>query len=262
MDKKYITSAQNASIKLAKELLKKKAARKKQGLFVVEGIRAVKEIPVHVQIRALLVSEAVDEVNYAGIQAKEILVMPESLFQTISETTTPQGIMAIVQKVDKTLEQIQLQEGPYLLLENLQDPGNLGTIIRSAHAFDFKGIFMTKGCVDLYSPKVVRSTMSSLFYMPIVMDGQIEDYISYLKENGLTIYTTALNHKAKCIQDIAFEKNMVLVIGNEGNGVSDYCLEHTDHTMIIPMPGGAESLNASVATAVCMYEVIRQKMTS
>ena len=260
MDKKYITSAQNASIKLAKELLKKKAARKKQGLFVVEGIRAVKEIPVHVQIRTLLVSETVDEANYRDVQAKEILVMPEHLFQTISETTTPQGVMAIVQKVDKKLEEMEWQQGPYLLLENLQDPGNLGTIIRSAHAFDFKGIFMTKGCVDLYSPKVVRSTMSSLFYMPIVLDGEIEDYVTYLKEKGLTIYTTALNDKAQCIQDIVFEKNMVLIIGNEGNGVSDYCLEHTDHTMIIPMPGGAESLNASVATAVCMYEVIRQKV--
>ena len=117
---------------------------------------------------------------------------------------------------------------------------------------------MTKGCVDLYSPKVVRSTMSSLFYTPIVVDGEIETYIEYLKKKGVTIYTTALNNQAKWVYDMQFEKNMAIVIGNEGNGVSDYCIEHTDHTMIIPMPGGAESLNASVATAICMYEVIRQ----
>lgn len=259
MNKKYITSVQNASIKLAKELLKKKAARKKHGLFIVEGIRAVKEIPNNITIQTLLVSDTIEEKMYEMIQAKEVLVMPENLFQTLSDTTTPQGIMAIVQKVDVPLSELIMQEGPYLLLENLQDPGNLGTIIRTAHAFNFKGIFMTKGCVDLYSPKVVRSTMSSLFYMPIIMDGEIEDYIDYLKSNGKKIYTTALNEKAQWIQEIQFDNNMILVIGNEGNGVSDYCLEHTDYTMMIPMPGGAESLNASVATAVCMYEVIRQQ---
>lgn len=259
MNKKYITSAQNASIKLAKELLKKKSVRKKQGLFVVEGIRAVKEIPEPITIQTLLVSETVEEQVYEQVRAREILVMPESLFQTLSETTTPQGLMAIVKKVDISLEQLGMQEGPYLLLENLQDPGNLGTIIRTAHAFNFKGILMTKGCVDLYSPKVVRSTMSSLFYMPIVIEEEIETYMNYLKTKGKKIYTTALTEKAQWIYDMTFEKDMVLVIGNEGNGVSDYCLEHTDYTMMIPMPGGAESLNASVATAVCMYEVIRQQ---
>ena len=167
--------------------------------------------------------------------------------------------MAIVQKVDISLAEVEIQKGAYLLLENLQDPGNLGTIIRTAHAFNFKGILMTKGCVDLYSPKVVRSTMSSLFYMPIVVEEEIEVYINHLKEKNKTIYTTALTEKAQKIQDINFKEDMVLIIGNEGNGVSDYCLQHTDYTMIIPMPGGAESLNASVATAVCMYEVMRQK---
>lgn len=259
MNKKYITSAQNATLKLVKELLKKKAARKKQGLFVVEGIRAVKEIPEHIQIQTVLVSEKVDKEHYEAISAKEILVMPESLFETLSETTSPQGLMAIVKKVDVPLAELQMEEGPYLLLENLQDPGNLGTIIRTAHAFDFKGILMTKGCVDLYSPKVVRSTMSSLFYMPIVMDEEIGTYMDYLKAKGKTIYTTALSDKAQWIHDVTFNQDMALVIGNEGNGVSEYCLEHTDYMMMIPMPGGAESLNASVATAVCMYEVLRQK---
>ena len=258
MNKKYITSAQNPSIKLAKELLKKRAVRRKQGLFVIEGIRAVKEIPSHIIIQTLLVSETLEEQYYEHIQTKETLIMPENLFQSISETAAPQGIMAIVHRVDLGLEQLNFQEGAYLILENLQDPGNLGTIIRTAHAFDFKGIFMTKGCVDLYSPKVVRSTMSSLFYTPIVVDGEIETYIEYLKKKGVTIYTTALNDQAKWVYDMQFEKNMAIVIGNEGNGVSDYCIEHTDHTMIIPMPGGAESLNASLATAICMYEVIRQ----
>lgn len=258
MNKKYITSVQNPTLKLVKELLKKKAARKKHQRFVIEGIRAVKEIPSSIMIETLLVSEEVEESFYEGINTKEILVMPASIFETISETISPQGIMALVKPVDISLNELKLQDGPYLLLENLQDPGNLGTIIRTAHAFDFKGILMTKGCVDLYSPKVVRATMSSLFYNPIVIDETIENYIEFFKEKGVQLYTTALNDKAKLLGEVTFTKNMVLIIGNEGNGVSDYCLQHTDQTIMIPMPGGAESLNASVASAVCMYEVLRQ----
>jgi len=258
MFKKMITSMQNPSMKLVKELLKKRAVRKKQGLFVVEGLRAVKEIPSHVEIQTLFVSEKVEESIYQDLKAKEILVLPENLFNSISETLSPQGIMAIVKKVDRELETFDFMEGRYLVLENLQDPGNLGTIIRTAHAFDFKGILMTKGCVDLYSPKVVRSTMSSLFYMPIVVERDIEDYFSALKKAGISIYTTALRESAKWVYDVDFSEKMALVIGNEGNGVSDYCINESDCTMMIPMPGGAESLNASIASAVCMYEVIRK----
>ena len=259
MDKKQVTSMQNPSIKLVKELLNKKAARKKHGLFVIEGIRAVKEIPSHIDIQTLLVSESIEESIYESIVVKEVLVLPNSLFAQISQTESPQGIMAVVRRVDCLLEAFRFEEGNYLVLENLQDPGNLGTIIRTAHAFGFKGILMTKGCVDLYSPKVVRSTMSSLFYMPIVVDGEVEVYFSRLKKENVTIYTTALKETSKWIYEVNFASKMALVIGNEGNGVSDYCLEHTDETIMIPMPGGAESLNASVATAVCMYEIIRKK---
>lgn len=258
MNKKSITSAQNPIIKLVKELMKKKAARKKNGKFVVEGIRAVQEIPKEIQIEYLLVSDQVEESTYSGIKAKQILVLSDDLFSGISETETPQGMMAIVNIPELLLETMNIEDGPYLILENLQDPGNMGTIIRTAHAFAFKGIFITKGSVDLYSPKVVRSTMSSLFYLPIVKDYSIEEYAEYLRDKQVTLYTTALTDSAQPIQKVGFDKRMALVIGNEGNGVSQYCLEHTDHTMIIPMPGGAESLNASVAAGVCMYEVVRK----
>lgn len=257
MNKKSITSMQNPIIKLIRELQKKKAARKKNQLFVVEGVRAVQEIPPHITIKYLMVSDKLDEAVYSNLAVREVLVLPEELFSEISDTQTPQGMMAVVQMPTLSLEEMSISDEPYLILENLQDPGNLGTIIRTAHAFNFKGIFITKGSVDLYSPKVVRSTMSSLFYMPIITDHTIEEYITYLKERGMTLYTTALTQAAKPIQETTFEKRMALIIGNEGNGVSSYCLEETDHTVIIPMPGGAESLNASIATAVCMYEIIR-----
>lgn len=248
---------QNPIIKLIRELQKKKAARKKNQLFIVEGVRAVQEIPPHIIMKYLIVSDKLDEAVYSTLAVREVLVLPEQLFSEISDTQTPQGMMAVVQMPNLSLEEMSISDEPYLILENLQDPGNLGTIIRTAHAFNFKGIFITKGSVDLYSPKVVRSTMSSLFYMPIITDYTIEEYITYLKEQGMTLYTTALTQAAKPIQETTFEKRMALIIGNEGNGVSSYCLEETDHTVIIPMPGGAESLNASIATAVCMYEIIR-----
>lgn len=248
---------QNPMIKLIKELQKKKVTRKKQQLFIVEGIRAVQEIPTSQEIEYLIVSDQLEESVYHDLLAKEVLLLSEQLFSEISETQTPQGMMALVKMPQITLEQMSLVEGPYLVLENLQDPGNLGTIIRTAHAFNFKGVFITKGSVDLYSPKVVRSTMSSLFYMPIVTDETIETYLTYLKAQGVTLYTTALTDTAKSIQQTSFEKKMALIIGNEGNGVSSYCLEETDHTVIIPMPGEAESLNASIATAICMYEITR-----
>lgn len=259
MNKKSITSIQNPTIKLVKELQKKKSTRKKQQLFIVEGIRAVQEIPKHIRIEQVLVSEQIEESTYEGLNVREVLVVTEEIFKSISDTQTPQGMMAIVKIPEVSLESLEVEDGPYLVLENLQDPGNLGTIVRTAHAFDFKGILMTKGCVDLYSPKVVRSTMSSLFYVPVVTDYSIEEIITYLKKSQVTLYTTALTKKAQPIQNIAFNKRMALVIGNEGNGVSEYCLAETDYNMIIPMPGGAESLNASVAAGVCMYEMTRQK---
>ena len=181
MNKKSITSMQNPTIKLIKELQKKKAARKKNQLFMVEGIRAVQEIPSNQMMEYLIVSDRLDEAVYHTLSAREVLVLPEDLFCEISDTQTPQGMMAIVKMPDLSLEDMCLSDGPYLILENLQDPGNLGTIIRTAHAFNFKGIFITKGSVDLYSPKVVRSTMSSLFYMPIITDETIETYIAHLK---------------------------------------------------------------------------------
>ena len=257
MNKKSINSMQNPVIKLVRELQKKKSARKKNKLFVVEGIRAVQEIPKTIQLEKVLVSEQIEESTYEQLNVHEVIVVTEEIFKSISDTQTPQGMLALVKMPEMMLETIQIEDGAYLLLENLQDPGNLGTIIRTAHAFNFKGVFITKGSVDLYSPKVVRSTMSSLFYVPIITDYSIEEVIAFLKKAQVTLYTTALTKDAQPIQEITFEKRMVLAIGNEGNGVSDCLLSKTDFTMIIPMPGGAESLNASIAAGVCMYEMTR-----
>lgn len=260
MDKLYITSLHNAAIKQVKELQQKKAARKKQGLFVVEGTRAVKEIPAKAGlVQYVVVTEKLQAEVPAHLETVKCYVVTEEIFAKISETASPQGMMAVVKMPQYTLEDVALTEGAYLILENLQDPGNLGTIIRSAHAFGFKAIFMTKGCTDVYSPKVVRATMSSLFYMPLITEQCIEELATAFKAAHIPLYVTALQEGSVPVQSIRFTEQAALIIGNEGNGVSEACLQQADHTMIIPMPGGAESLNASVAAAICMYEMTRSK---
>ena len=258
MDKKQITSVQNQIIKKIKELQKKKSVRKSEGLFVIEGVRGVKEIPAGIKIKYLITTPEIDEKELGSVKPEEWLEVTKEIYKTISDTQSPQGAMAVAYMPTYQLSDLSIEKGHYLVLENLQDPGNLGTIIRTAHAFAFKGIFITKGSVDLYSPKVVRSTMSSLFHVPIVVDEEIETYMTYLKQKGATIYTTALKPEAKPIYEMAFKEKSAIIIGNEGNGVSQVVLEETDHTMIIPMPGGAESLNASVAASICMYEVTKK----
>ena len=255
MTKKIITSAQNSIVKEIKELQAKKSKRKKEGLFVIEGLRGVKEIPMGTKLKYLVTTEDIKEEQISELNAGLWIEVPKEIYKTMSDTQSPQGVMAVAYMPDVDLEALSLEKGHYLVLENLQDPGNLGTIIRTAHAFDFKGVFITKGSVDLYSPKVVRATMSALFGVPIILDESIEKYMAFLKNAGVPIYTTALRADAKPIKEIVFEEQVTIIIGNEGNGVSEYVLEETDHTMIIPMPGGAESLNASVAAAICMYEV-------
>ncbi|ADZ84283.1 TrmH family RNA methyltransferase [Cellulosilyticum lentocellum] len=258
MNKKQITSPQNNVIKNIKELQKKKSARKSEGLFVIEGIRGVKEIPSHVKIKYLITTSEVDEKELGAVKAEERLEVSKEIYNSISDTQSPQGAMAVAYMPTYDLVHFNIEAGHYLVLENLQDPGNLGTIIRTAHAFDFKGVFITKGSVDLYSPKVVRSTMSSLFHVPIVIEEEIDTYMDFLKQKGVTLYTTALIPGAKPIYDVTFEEKVAIIIGNEGNGVSERVKEASDHTVIIPMPGAAESLNAAIATSICMYEITRQ----
>lgn len=254
MNKLIITSLQNSIVKQVKELQSKKAARKKQGLFVVEGYRCVKEIPSRKGlIEYLVVTEKQLDQIPGHLLVDKCYVVTEEIFAKISETQSPQGMLAIVKIPALHLEDLSLNDGAYLILENLQDPGNLGTIIRTAHAFGYKGILMTKGCVDAFSPKVVRATMSGLFYVPIVVDETIKTYVESCKKVNMPLYVTALHEKSKNIKEISFPKNLGLIIGNEGNGVSQYCIDEADELMIIPMPGGAESLNASVAAAICMY---------
>lgn len=182
----------------------------------------------------------------------------DAVYAHITDTETPQGIGAVfgIKRPHK------IRGESIVLLENLQDPGNMGTIIRTADAADFDGIICTKGCVDVYNPKVLRSTTGSVFHIPIVqyLRGDsitVTELAEELKKDGYTVYAAHPRGEMSCF-DEPFEGKSVIVIGNEANGVTDEMLACCDKLLTIPMPGQAESLNASVAAALMIYEKRRK----
>ena len=190
---------------------------------------------------------------------KELIYVPDSIFKEISDTENPQGILAIARFKFQELKGLKIKEKPTLVfLDRLQDPGNMGTIIRTADAFNIDGIIINGGCVDPYNPKVVRATMGSIFRIPIYHVEDSVQGLSSLKERGLRIFATSLEGSVP-IYDIDYNDGFILVIGNESTGVSDEIYSLSDKLIRIPMPGEAESLNAGVAASIIMYEAMKQR---
>lgn len=259
MENKFISSNQNPIIKNIIQLQKKRSERRKQGLFVVEGIKQVNEIPDHYPVEYYITTEDYDSSQITHLNRGKWLVVTQELFKQMSDTETPQGVMAVVKKQELTLSELPKKDKPfYLVLENLQDPGNLGTIIRSAYGFDVDAILISKGSVDLYSPKTLRSTMSALFHVPIVAELEMSDCIAWIRAQDVTLYATALE-ESKVLYDVDYTEGCALVIGNEANGVTEATKDVAHQKVRIPMPGGLESLNASIAASICMYEVMKQR---
>lgn len=258
MVNKFITSTQNPLIKQIQLMQTKKSARKKENSFVIEGIKSVNEIPEQCEIKYLIMSEHIDQESIT-VTGKDQIVVPEDVYKHISDTKTPQGAMAIAEMTHRELDTIVPKEnGFYMILENVQDPGNLGTIIRTAYGFGVDAIFMTKGSVDLYNPKTIRSTMGAVFHIPIVMDYSIEEYVEWMSKNNIRLFATDLEG-SKPLAECQFTESVAIVIGNEANGISDTLRACATNKVRIPMPGGLESLNASIAASICMYEVMRQR---
>lgn len=257
-----ITSNQNPLIKEIQLLQKKKKERNKNKVFVVEGLRAVREIPFNWEIHKYLVAKSFAleaEIITSGREVPVIHVA-DSVFASMSDTKTPQGILAVVSQTNNQLEQIIGEEdGFFVIADQVQDPGNLGTLIRTAHASGAHGIFLSKGCVDLYNPKTIRATMGSVFHIPIVVDLEMEALIRTLIAANTNIYATALEN-SKIVYDYDYTKKTAIIIGNEANGISETTRDMVANFIKIPMPGGAESLNASIAAGICMFEIVRQRM--
>lgn len=261
-----ITSSSNPIIKEIKTLHRKRERWTKR-LFIAEGIKMVEEIvDKGYEAKYLIYTESLFDIKggkelYEKIKhLKNLIIIPEKLFAEITDVETPQGIMAILPFREISLNDILVKENPFIiLLDRVQDPGNLGTIIRTADAFGVNGIIVSEGSVDVYNPKVVRATMGSLFRMSICHTDDSISTIKELKNRGINIYSTSLQGN-RFIHEVDFRLPSLLIIGNESRGVSNELLDMADMLVKIPMVGGAESLNAAVASSIIMYEALRQRL--
>ncbi len=184
----------------------------------------------------------------------ETYVVNYSVLKSISNTENPQGIVSVINYF-KT-EKLDLENGFYILVDKVQDPGNMGTIIRTAHAAGALGTITTKGTVDVYNEKTLRSTMGSIFYIPIIEDENLET-VKSLQRNGFKLLVSSLDTNSN-FYDVNMKDNMIIAVGNEGNGISEDLNSLSDIKVKIPMPGAAESLNVAVACSIMTFERIRQ----
>ncbi len=259
-----ITSTSNGKVKRLVNLKKKRKARDEENVFLVEGIRMFREVPVQ-KLREVYVSETfykkekavVDEMTAKSRAVTELL--SDTVFSYVSDTKTPQGILCVVEQMNYSQAQVLAGEIPHLLvLDNLQDPGNLGTILRTAEGAGVTGIVLSKDCVDVYNPKVIRSTMGSVYRMPFYYTEDLPASIACIKEKGITTYAAHLDGRADYDRE-DYKKPCAFFIGNEGSGLRDEIAAAADIYIKIPMSGQVESLNAAVAAAVLMFEVRRQR---
>lgn len=236
-----ITSLDNKLVKKITSLSQKKY-RDEAGEFFIEGIKTVEEAIKHNQeiTNILYCPEMIDY----KLEVPALKVSKEIIYK-ISDTLTPQGIIAVCKIPQYKIE----RKNKLVYLDRVQDPGNVGTIIRTADAFGFDGVMLSKGCADVYSPKVVRSTMGSLFHISIYQDVTVEK----VKTLGNKIYSAVLDTN-NFINDTEITTPFILVIGNEGSGISSEVRHISDEFIKINMAGNAESLNASIAAGILMYE--------
>ena len=248
-----ITSTSNPKIKDVIRLRDKNSERRARGLFVAEGRRIVEEIPPE-RIEALYLAESFRAEDWHGADLSHPFVetVSDAVMAKMADTVTPQGILAVVRQERPALADIE-KGGLILLLDRIQDPGNLGTIIRTAEACGVDGILCDNGTVDLYSPKVVRSTMGALFRVPVTVAENLEQALQQLKGMGYAVFAAHLQGSVD-YRNANWPERAVLMIGNEANGLSDSLTACADQRVLIPMRGSVESLNASVAAALLMFE--------
>ena len=252
-----IKTTKNKKYKYIKSLLQKKV-RMSEGVFTVEGKKSVEFVlNSDYEIKTVAMSESFyNDGNMDLPMGIEVVEIDDVLFDGLCDTKTPQGILAVIKMKDKESFSIK-PDGMYIFCDNVTDPGNLGTIIRTADAAGIDGVLLSQGCVDLYSPKTVRASMGSFFNIDIAREFEYEKLFD-MKKEGYMLCCGALEKDSRKYTDIDFTKPTVIVVGNEANGVCQRILEECEH-IIIPIYGKAESLNVGVAAAVIMYEAVRQR---
>ncbi|CAM3819114.1 TrmH family RNA methyltransferase [Alkalicoccus chagannorensis] len=245
-----ISSTQNPRIKAWKKLQKKKE-RDKSGLFLVEGYHLVEEaLKSEVTVKEIVLAEDVDVPQEWSITGVEFIRVTPPVLKELAETETPQGMIAVCEKPD--LENLLFEGGQYLLLDEIQDPGNLGGIIRTAEAAGLDGVIFGEGCADPYNGKVVRATQGAVFYMH-VQHMPLHDAVDRCRDNQIPVFGTSLH--GSTFTAIAPQEHFALLLGNEGTGVRRALLERSDQNLYIPIYGNCESLNVSVAAGILTYHL-------
>lgn len=256
-----ISSSANGKVKQVMSLVKKARARREQGLFVVEGVKMYSELPAD-RIEAVFVSESF----LRQPEHKKLLdgacfeAVTDEVMKAMSDTQTPQGILALVKQFHYTAEEILLRPGPahLMILETIQDPGNLGTIIRAGEGAGITGVIMDCSTADIYNPKVIRSTMGSVYRVPFVYTDNLTDTLAILKQKKIRLIAAHLDGRNNYDQE-DYTGDIGFLIGNEAGGLTAEIANLADVRVKIPMLGGVESLNAAVAASVLMFEAARQR---
>jgi TrmH family RNA methyltransferase len=263
-----ITSTNNARVKKIAEYCKKAKARREDGVFVVEGIRMVREVPIDL-LRELYVTPEFmknisDDDRYiieeiGSSDSAVIEEVSEDVMEKMADTKTPQGVLAVVRQAQWELSDMLKDKPMLLILENIQDPGNLGTMFRTGEGAGVTGIIMSSDMADVYNPKVVRSTMGAIFRMPFIYVDSIPETVKALeKEHGVTTYAAHLKG-TKNYDEIDYHGPCAFMIGNEGNGLTKEAADAASEYVLIPMLGKVESMNAAVSAAVLTFEAARQR---
>lgn len=252
-----ITALSNPRVKEVAALEKKAALRREMGLFVVEGRRFCSEIPPERVVRAYATESFQAEAEGRALckRLKAETVSPDVL-EKMADTKTPQGILALVRMQPGRLR--DLKKGPLLVLESVQDPGNVGTLFRTAEAAGAGGILLSADSADPYSPKVLRATMGAIFRLPLVIAEDLAETVQALKTLGYTVFAAHLKGE-DLYAEAAFPEKTAFLLGNEGNGLSAALSAQADRLVRIPMEGKTESLNVAVAGALLLYEAKRQR---
>lgn len=255
-----ITAASNSRIKRLVQLNQKAKTRREEDVFVVEGAKMFLEAPLK-KLREVYVSETFLEKCSCRERLEETgyEVVSDQIFGKISDTCTPQGILCVVEQFHYNMKELLQKENPvFLLLENIQDPGNLGTMLRTGEGAGISGVIMSRDTVDLYNPKVIRSTMGSIYRMPFLYAEDFAETIREVQRAGVSVYAAHLKGEASYVRQ-DYKKGTAFLIGNEGNGLKEETADLADIYIRIPMEGRVESLNAAVAASVLMYEAHRQR---
>ncbi len=261
-----ITSTSSSQVKHVMSLLSKSKERKKNNEYVVEGIRMVSEVPVDSLVKIYMSErfqnnnpEYVTElVRKQGITTDIIEIVADNVFDRMSQIQTPQGIMAVVKMKDNSLSDMFTDNPLLILVENLQDPGNLGTILRMGEGAGVTGVVMSSNTVDIYNPKTIRSTMGSIFRVPFVYAEDFENAVIECRKAGIKVYAAHLEGKNTYLGE-DYSKGTAFLIGNEGNGLTEDITKQADILIRIPMKGEVESLNAAIACTILTYEAVRQR---